>query len=148
MALTSTVAALELLAKASKALDSIREQSKTSKDSALKENISKLYDDFLDLKAVILRLTEEISKLIAEQAKQPRIPEIRQEGLTNYYYIGAEGPFCQPCYDGNRKLVNLTPQQTFVGGTGRRCEVCNKVFFEIRKSHNRSLGPSRFGPCS
>jgi hypothetical protein len=59
MELTTVTVAIDLITKASKALDWVRERAKTSNDAALKESISKLYDDFLDLKAIILRLTEE-----------------------------------------------------------------------------------------
>ena len=141
MDITTVGAALEILSKASKALDSLREQAKRSKDADLKENISKLYDDFLDMKAAVLRLTEENGALrlqIAKGVEKPLKPEIRQIGSTNYYYVGDEGPYCQPCYDQNEKLVRLTPQKDFNTGRGRNCEVCGKLFFESRetRSHN------------
>ena len=56
MPLTNVAAATQILANAMKALDSLREQSKGSKDISLKENISKLYDSLLDLKAAVLRV--------------------------------------------------------------------------------------------
>jgi len=103
MGLTTVGAALDLLSKASKALESVREQAKTSKETTLRESISYLYDDFLDLKAIILRLSEENAELrraIAAQTQGPT-PEIRQVGDTNYYFVGEKGPYCQKCYDGN-----------------------------------------------
>src|ERR1700674_5693490 len=119
MVLTSIVAEPHLLADALKALDSLREQAKGSKDAALKENISRLYDNLLDLKAAVIRVEEENSDLrrtIAQQAnatgKLP-VPEIREVGTTIYYFIGDKGPFCQPCYDRDRKLVALTPPQDY-----------------------------------
>jgi hypothetical protein len=140
MELTTVGAALELVTKASKALESVRERAKTSTDAALKENISKLYDDFLDLKAIIVRVTEENAALRRAQVEKPTKPEIRQVGETNYYFVGDQGPYCQKCYDGNGKLlVNLMPRQEYAGGPGRKCEVCGKVFFEER----RPLKPTR-----
>jgi|ERR1039458_7156637 hypothetical protein len=133
MELTTVAAAMDLIGKASKALDSLRERAKTSKDAELKENISKFYDDFLDLKAVILRLTEENAELrrtIAAHAQEPPKPEIRQVGETNYYFVGDQGPYCQPCYDSQGKLVYLTPAEKHSGGTCRRCPVCGQVFYE------------------
>jgi len=130
MELTTVGAALELLAKASKALDSLRERAKTSHDVALKESISNLYDDFLDLKAIIVRLTEENAALRRAQSEKPPKPEIRQVGDTNYYYVGDAGPHCQPCYDKNGKLVLLTARQEYMGGMGRVCQVCKDVFIE------------------
>ena len=150
MDLSAVSAALEVLSKASKALDSLREQAKGSKDAMLKENISRLYDDFLDLKAAIIRVTEENSELkrrLSEQSEKPATPEIRTVGTANYYYRGDAGPFCQPCYDLKGKLINLAPRQEYAGGMGRKCEVCNKVFFEGEAPHRRqhSITP---GPWS
>jgi len=131
---TTIGTALDLVSKASKALDSVREQAKTSSDAMLKENISKLYDDFLDLKAIIIRLTEENTELRRTMSEKPAKPEIRQVGSANYYYVGEEGPYCQPCYDRDSKLVNLQPRQEFAGGHGRRCGVCLTVFFELHRT--------------
>ena len=136
MSLTTVAAATQILANALKALDSLREQSKSSKDNALKENISKLYDSLLDLKAAVLRVEEENSELrraIAQRAggvgKQPD-PEIKQVGAVNYYFVGEKGPYCQPCYDDRRKLIALTPAQDWNNGVRRKCEVCGKYFYE------------------
>jgi len=141
---------LEVLTKASEALDSLREQAKGSKDAMLKENISRLYDDFLDLKAAVIRVTEENGELkrrLIQPSETPTKPEIRTAGTTNYYFLGNAGPFCQPCYDLNGKLINLSPLQEYAGGMGRKCEVCNKVFFEGPGSRprQRSITP---GPWS
>ena len=57
-------------------------------------------------------------------------PEIRQVGAVNYYFVGDKGPYCQPCYDGKEKLVMLTPPQDWSGGVRRKCEICNKFFYE------------------
>ena len=134
MALTEVAAALGIIEKTSKGLNSVRERAKTSTDTALKENISNLYDDFLDLKAMVLRLTEENADLrrkLTEQADKPQKPTIRQVGETNYYFVGDEGPYCQPCCDDKGKLVHLMPQQHYGGGTGRQCRVCRNVFIEV-----------------
>jgi hypothetical protein len=150
MQLTTVSAALDILSKASKALDSLREQAKGSKDATLKENISRLYDDFLDLKAAIMRVTEENGELrrgLAQQSEKAPKPEIRTVGTTNYYFLGDAGPFCQPCYDVNGKLINLAPLQDYAGGIGRKCEVCNKVFFEGPKP-NRPQRQIKVGPWS
>ncbi len=59
----TVAAALGIVEKVSKGLNWVRERAKTSKDSDLKDSISALYDDFLDLKAVVVRLTEENAEL-------------------------------------------------------------------------------------
>jgi hypothetical protein len=66
----------------------------------------------------------------ANPVLQASEPEIKQVGTTNYYFVGDKGPYCQPCYDLNHKLITLMPGQDYVGGFGRKCEVCNKVFME------------------
>jgi len=133
MELGTVKTALELMGKASKALDSVRERAKTASDTALKENISRLYDDFLDLKAIVLRLTEENAELRTAQIEKPPTPEIKQHGETNYYFVGGQGPYCQVCFDRDRKLVFLSPRQKFAGGEGRNCTVCGKTFIEVRQ---------------
>lgn len=57
-------------------------------------------------------------------------PEIRQVGAVNYYFVGDKGPYCQPCYDEKGKRIFLTPPQKWNGGIRRKCEVCNKFFYE------------------
>jgi hypothetical protein len=141
MELSTIKTALDLLGNASKGLESVRERAKTSNDAALKESISKLYDDFLDLKAIIVRLTEENAGLrqqISQGVEKPLKPEIRQVGETNYYFVSDKGPYCQPCYDLNGKLMTLTPQQNYAGGTGRKCHVCNNTFFETTARPGRT----------
>jgi hypothetical protein len=130
MPITAIAAATTILANAMKALDSLREQAKGSKDTALKENISKLYDSLLDLKAAVVRVEEENSQLRQKAAGAKPEPEVRQVGAVNYYYVGEKGPYCQPCYDDKHKLVMLTPPQDWNNGIRRKCEVCEKFFYE------------------
>jgi len=140
MPLTAVAAATTILANAMKGLDSLREQAKGSKDAALKENISNLYDNLLDLKAAVIRVEEENSGLrhtIAQQAERPPEPEPRQVGNVNYYFVGDKGPYCQPCYDVNHRLALLAPQVEYAGGRGRKCEACKTVFFETTGSPAR-----------
>jgi hypothetical protein len=133
MALETIGTAFELLAKASRALDAVRERAQTSTDLSLKENISRLYDDFLALKSIIVRITDEnagLERKLADADKPLARPELRQVGKTNHYYLGDEGPFCQPCYSDKGKLNPLTPQQRFGSGIGRKCHVCQGLFIE------------------
>ena len=95
MPLTNVAAATQILANAMKALDSLREQSKGSKDISLKENISKLYDSLLDLKAAVLRVDEENAELKAkvrelESAEADPCPKCRKRG----WQIESSEPDC------------------------------------------------------
>jgi hypothetical protein len=146
MSLTSVAAATGILSNAMKLLDSVREQAKGSKDLALKENISNLYNDLLDLKAAHIRIEEENAELrrqIAQATHQPPVPKIRQVGAVNYYFVpGEEEPYCQPCYDGKLKsLVRVSPPETWNGGQRRHCPVCH-IYFQETKSTD---GPVRLG---
>jgi len=120
MAISSVGTALDLISKTSKALDSVREQAKTSKDATLKANISKLYDDFLDLKAVILRLTEEVNEMKAAQQKPKMVyrdPFFYQEGDAT--------PFCPACYQGKeQRAVRLSKN-----ADGWDCCICKYTLF-------------------
>jgi hypothetical protein len=120
MPISSVSTALDLINKTSKALSSVREQAKTSKDATLKENISKLYDDFLDLKAVILRLTEEVTALKAVQTRTPMVFR-----APFYYQDNDATPFCPACREGQEeRAVHLTKN-----ADGWHCTVCRNTFF-------------------
>src|SRR5580692_2196588 len=100
--------ALSLTKNATEALNALRERSKTTKDLDIKDQISALYDNVLELKEVINRLLDE-NKELKRQLEQlehpPAKPQIKQVGNTNYYFIGEDdGPYCQPCYDDKEKL--------------------------------------------
>ena len=70
MSFTAVSAATTILSNAMKAIDSLREQAKSSKDASLKDNISKLFDSLLDLKAAVLRVEEENAELKAKVRKR------------------------------------------------------------------------------
>jgi hypothetical protein len=113
MPLTNVAAATQILANALKGLDSLREQSKGSKDSALKENISILCDNLLDLKAAVLRVEEENSEL---------------KGRLRNLEAAAEGDPCPKCRKRGWQLESSQPDDTFseVGGvrTLYKCSLC------------------------
>ncbi len=133
MELTTVAAALGVVEKIAKGFDWVQERVKTSKDVDLKTKIISLYDSFLDLKAKVSQLTDDNAELQRKLAAQAEKPEIRQVGETNYYYAGDKGPYCQPCYDRNEKLVQLSPPRQHEGGTCRGCCVCKEVFYEETK---------------
>jgi hypothetical protein len=127
-------------------LNTVRERAQTSKDTDLKEHISRLYDGLLSLKESVGRLLDENSSLrlrIAqlEQPSEKREPELRQVGAANYYFDGNKGPCCQPCYDGKGKLTVLTPPEPWNGGLRRQCVLCGEFFYE----QPMESGPVRIG---
>ena len=130
--------AITILSKTTEALTGLRERAQRSKDADIKDQINMLFDNVLQLKDVVSRLLDENKdlsrKLEQQQTARVAIPKIRQVGETNYYYQGDEGPFCQPCYDGNAKrLVTLSPSKhTDWGSISRYCPVCKETFYETR----------------
>jgi hypothetical protein len=150
MSLTVAAAAAKLLADTLSISKTVREQVKQSKDTDLKGHISDLYDSVLSLKEAVMLITDEnngLRRRIAELEQPPKEPEIKQVGLAHYYFMEEKGPYCQPCYDVKGKLIPLAPQNRFAGGVGRKCEVCNKVFFETHQHAQTQITPD-FGPWS
>lgn len=128
-------AASEILTNTLETLKVVRERAQTSKDSDLKERISGLYDNLLSLKEVILQLTQENLELRQQIEELQRVrqapqPVLRQVGACNFYFVGEEGPYCQPCYDGNGKLTKLSPPEPWNCGVRRQCVLCQKYFYE------------------
>jgi hypothetical protein len=145
MSVTSaaTIAA-QILSNTLAVLKTVREQAKESKDATLKGHISDLYDSVLSPKEAVMLVTDESSELrrrIAELEQPPEKPVIKQVGLTHYYFLRNEGPFCQPCYDRDNRLVHLAPENRYAGGMGRKREVCNKVFFETNEVEQTHIQP-------
>jgi hypothetical protein len=147
MSVTSaTTIAAQILSNTLAVLKTVREQAKESKDATLKSHISDLYDSVLSLKEAVMLVTDENRELrrrIEELEKAPEtpVPMIRQVGLVNYYFVGEEGPYCQPCYDAKSKLVRVTPPEPWSGGQRRHCPVCHAIFQETKGAD----GPVRLG---
>lgn len=126
-------AASQILSTALNALKLVRERAQTSKDNDLKAHISALYDSLLSLKEALILVTQEndeLKRMIAKLEHPPDKPELRQVGASNFYYVGGNGPFCQPCYDGKGKLTALTPPEPWSGGVRRECVLCHEFFWE------------------
>ncbi|HEY6768005.1 MAG TPA: hypothetical protein VI386_24890 [Candidatus Sulfotelmatobacter sp.] len=144
--------ALSLLGKTTDALNALRERSQRSKDLDIKDQISTMYDNVLQLKEVVSRLLDEnkgLQRQLAEQQHPPEKPKIKQVGQTNYYFIDKEGPYCQPCYDKTKTLVVLLPpKRSTHGGLHRDCPVCHTLFWESPNSDHPTTYNSRSGPWS
>ena len=135
MTLSTAAAALQLLNNTLSALRSIRERAQTSKDTYLKDEISTFYDSLLSLKEAVILVTDENRELKEKIEKLERpaemlLPELRQVGAVNYYFVGEEGPFCQACYDGKGKLTRLSPPEDWNRGVRRQCVLCGEYFYE------------------
>jgi hypothetical protein len=126
--------AVQVLGKTTEGLTALRERAQRTKDIEIKEQISALFDNVLQLKDVVSRLldqTKELQNKISQQQNPPLKPKIMPVGQTNYYYLGDEGPYCQPCYDKTKTLISLLPRKMeSLGGAHRDCPVCHSNFYE------------------
>jgi hypothetical protein len=131
MTLTSANVAVQLLATATKTLSALRERAQASDDAELKALILSFYDQMSALKEAVGRVTTENEELHRKLTKPEPVPRAVQVGETIYYFVGDQGPYCQPCYDDKKKLVLLSPQQTGPSGAIHRdCRVCQQSFYE------------------
>ena len=129
--------ALSLIKTAGEQLNKLRERAQTTKDLEIKEHVGSLYDTLNALKEAVSRLVDENKeqkRQLDELQHPPEEPKIKQVGETNYYFVGEEGPYCQPCYDVDpkaKRLVALSPQEVTSWGSIRRsCPVCRQAFYE------------------
>ena len=76
-----------------------------------------------------------------------QVPQLRQVGASNFYFLGDKDPCCQPCYDGKGKLTVLTPLEDWNGGTRRQCLLCGEYFYERPPAHRNISGPRPKGPA-
>lgn len=148
MNLTSANAAVQLLSTASKTLNALRERVKSSNDAELKALVVGFYDQMAALKEAVVRVTDENAELHRKLAKPEPVPHTVQAGETLHYYVGDEGPYCQPCYDGKRGLAMLGPQEDFLEGVRRHCALCDQYFYEKRAVHRQRQVGGGGGPLS
>jgi len=148
ISLTSANAALQIVTSLGKTLNAARERAQASKDTELKALVNTLYDDFASLKEVVQRLTDENAELRSKNRESTPKPEARRVGDAVYYFVGDQGPYCQPCYHNKNQLVMLSPPRELFGGLGRQCEVCSKTFFEQPRKQGRTQVGGSSGPNS
>jgi hypothetical protein len=149
MSITSANAAVQLLATAAKTLNALRERVQSSSDPELKALVVGFYDQMAALKEVIGRVTDENEEWHRKAAKPEPLPRTVQAGETIHYYVGDEGPYCQPCYDGQRRLAMLSPPEDFLDGVRRHCALCHQYFYEKKAVYRqRQVGGGGGGPLS
>jgi hypothetical protein len=106
--------ALSLIKTADEQLNKLRERSQSTKDLEIKKYVGNLYDTMNAIKEAFSRFADENKELkrqLEQQSHEPEKPKIMQVGDTQYYFLngGADGPYCQPCYDTKEKLIKLPP---------------------------------------
>jgi hypothetical protein len=121
----------ELISMALGGLRQIKELAKASSDSDLREQISSIYDDVLELKLRLLALEDENRELKGQLTETAKV---RREGRY-FYKEGESDPLCPKCYHTAKKLVYLERyEERYEGLTPVSvqlfCRVCNEQFFE------------------
>jgi hypothetical protein len=119
--------ATELISTALAGLRQIKEMAKSSSDSDLKEQVSSVFDDVLELKLKLITLEDEnreLKRRLDERAK------VRREG--RYFYLEGESePLCPNCYHTSDKVIHLERHAGLTPGKVQFfCRVCKEQFFE------------------
>ena len=101
---------------------------KKTTDLDLKHEVSKAFDNVLELKATVYELAEEnrtLREKLNEKASVKRNPEF------GYYFAdGDSDPLCPKCYEVSGKLIHLPPSRPWNRGVRRDCVECKLVTWE------------------
>ena len=105
---------------AKEAIDEIEQK---AKNLELMENILAAKSNILELKSTLIEKDELIKKL---EDKLRIEQEMEFEEPVYWHIIDGEknGPFCQKCYDDNKKLARLQSKSSKYEGTWE-CTICN-----------------------
>ena len=116
-----------------------RDLAKETDDIKLKETVSEVYDNLLDLKARILSLDDDNRKLKAELAQKAAY--IGPVPPSGYFYAESDReamqhPVCPRCFQSSpQQIAYMTePIPLQGGGRRRRCLLCNGAVDEVRGS--------------
>ena len=123
----------------------IIDNAKTVAELVKKYNDLNLYQKIIDLRDEIFELEEEnltLRKKVKELEDQIALKEQLTYEAPYYWRKDGEkknGPFCQPCYDKDRRLIRLQFRET-----GRwHCEVCKNSFCDSNYRPPESTPPYR-----
>lgn len=105
------------------AKDAISEIEQKIKSIELMESIVNAKSNVIELKSALIDKDEEIRKLKDELKLRN---EMKYEAPVYWHYTeeGKEGPYCQKCYDDNKKLIRLQVFDSHHEGAWT-CEVCD-----------------------
>ena len=119
------------------------ELAKHSKDHDLKNSVSAILDQILDLKAKILELDEENRSLHQRIATHA---DVERKGDFGYWFKrGETDPLCPKCYEGSGKITYLPKPETWSGGVRRDCRICGDTTWEVPMGSRRGQIQPRGG---
>ena len=119
---------VQLMSSALSGAKSAVELAKQSKDSELKKTLSELLNDILQLQIMAGELDAENRSLRSQLEKRG---SVKRQGEFGYFFKDGESePLWPKCLQSSSKEVYLMPAQTYAGGLGQKCTVCNEMFWE------------------
>lgn len=124
----SAVTAIGLVNSAFSSVKTALDLAKKTTDLDLKHEVSKTFDNVLELKVKVYELAEENRSLREQLDQKAKIARNREFGY--YFAEGAPDPLCPKCYEGNEKLVHLSASKEWKGGIRRICIECRETFWE------------------
>ena len=110
-----------------------------SKDRELKKQLNDLLKDILQLQIKAGELDAENRNLRSQLEKRATL---KPQGEFGYFFKDGESqPLCPKCFQSSpSKEVYLMPAQTYAGGLGRMCRVCNEIYWEKPVRQPRGQG--------
>lgn len=124
----SVASAIGLANNALGAVKSAFELGKKTTDLELKQHLSDAVDNVLELKIRVHDLAEE-NRSLREQLNL-KASVARNSEFGYYFAEGDSDPLCPKCYEGNGKLIHLSPSKPWNGGIRRDCIECRQTFWE------------------
>jgi hypothetical protein len=104
------------------------ELAKHTKDADLRQSVSEVLDQILDLKAKVLELDDENRSLKQQIALRAGI---ERRGEFGYWFKhGESDPLCPKCYEETGKQIFLPPSEPWSGRVRRDCRVCHHTYWE------------------
>jgi hypothetical protein len=105
---------------------------KSSANHELKNQVSDVLSNVLEMKIKILELDEE-NRSLREKLKQKG--NMRRESSTGFYFKeGETDPLCPKCYEGTDKLIYLPASEPWSRGVRRTCRECRSHLWERQPS--------------
>jgi hypothetical protein len=104
-----------------------KEAAKNSDDHALKDKLSEVFDEILNLKEAVFNLAQENATLLGQLEQQK---DVKWDTKSGFYYVAGDlDPFCPACWDRENKLCRLRPVYWSSGALSRHdCQVCKASF--------------------
>jgi regulator of replication initiation timing len=103
-----------------------KEAAKNSDDHELKDKLSEVFDEILNLKEAVFNLAQENATLLGQLEQQK---DVKWDTKSGFYYVASDlDPFCPTCWERDRKLIHLRPIYSYSSLFRHDCHVCKAIF--------------------